>query len=512
MPRYWALAVSPRNYRVLEAIHDLKEDLWLTGGSMLSVGDRVAIWQTLGASRGKRGIVCLGEVIGAPKEQTDSDNPYWLNREMASARRPRALVRYQTAPNLPLWVGGAADDLLLSLRVARAQGGTAFTIDESEWARLLEAAGGWLGDTVPGKIGEAPTPPLDAPGTQDRGARSPAVKPALIEGRSLPGIGSLRRRDLIDQVAGLVGRSVSSVIDARDGWPGLIQLQLPSGSLTLAAHVGEVGLSHRGRDDVERRFQNPGKGKPMSAPADSFPVLLGLWEGDRGPLLVGMEATVRMSRETRQSLFIPLSLLERAEVAGWAQQISGSGELLIAFHPSLLPVYVAARRAEVSLPTEEMADIAEAAGLMPTGDEAPEERARRLAWSLVRKRALARQVLEAYDGLCALCDLNLGLVEGAHIYPAEAPGSPDEIWNALALCCNHHAAFDQHRVWIEPRSLRIEVHPEIVTQAGRNLACRSFVETIRRELRQPRRAKLAPRAEMFTRRYDYFGDRYRWAS
>jgi hypothetical protein len=328
---------------------------------------------------------------------------------------------------------------------------------------------------------------------------------------SIPGTGSLRRRALIDQVASLVGLSVCSVIDARDGWPGLIRLQLPSGPVSLAAHVGEIGLSHRDRDNVERRFQNPGKGRPMSAPDGAFPVLLGLWEGPRGPLLVGMEATVRMSRETRQSLFIPLSLLERAEVSGWAEQISGSGELLIAFHPALLPVYVEARRAEVALPTQEMADIAEAAGLMPTGDERPEERARRLAWSLVRRRALARRVIEAYDGLCAMCDLDLGLVEGAHIYPAEAPASPDEVWNALALCCNHHAAFDQHRVWIEPRSREIVVHSEILTQAGRNLACRSFVDTIRRELRQPRRAKLAPRGDMFTRRYQYYGDRYSWA-
>jgi hypothetical protein len=144
MPRYWALAVDPRNYRILDAIHDHEVALWLTAGSKLSVGDRVAIWQTLGGGRGKRGIVCFGEVIGDPQVMTDSNNPYWLNQEKASARRPRALIRYQTAPRLPLWVGGAADDLLLSLRVARAQGGTAFTIDERDWARLHRSRR-WMG-------------------------------------------------------------------------------------------------------------------------------------------------------------------------------------------------------------------------------------------------------------------------------------------------------------------------------------------------------------------------------
>jgi hypothetical protein len=512
MPRYWALQVNPKNYRIAEAVRDHSIGQWLTGRSGISAGDRVAIWKTLGDASGKRGIIALGEVLSDPENVSDSENPYWLNHEMASVASPRVLVRYRTAPNLPLWVGGPADILLQSLAVARAQGGTAFKITESQWQQLIDAAGGWPDAAPDPQLLSIEPPSRVAAAAAERVERlAPGSAPTLIEAQSSSG-SSTRRRALIDQVAHLAGDGIARVIDARDGWPGMMQVGLSSGIVTLAVHVGEVGLSHRGRDAVERRFQNPAKGRPISTPAGTLPVLLGVWAGRQRPLLVGMDADVRMSRQTRQSLFIPLSLLEQAEMSGWAERVSGSGELLIAFHPALLPVYVEARRAKVSLPILEMGEIAQAAGLTPSEDASPAERARRLARALVRKGSFSRRVLEAYEGLCAMCDLDLGLVEGAHIYPAQAPASPDEVWNALALCCNHHSAFDHHQVWIEPTSLRIAVHPAILGQAGRNQACRSFVETIRTQLRGPRNAEMAPRGEMLTRRYEYFGDLYRWAT
>jgi hypothetical protein len=320
-----------------------------------------------------------------------------------------------------------------------------------------------------------------------------------------------RRRDLIPRLAALVGPDLCTVRDPGNGWPGLIDLTLPSGPLTLAVHIGEIGLSHRGRDDIERRFQNPGQDRPMSQPAGTFPLLLGVWEGGRAPLLVGMEAEVRITRETRQSLFIPLTLLARAETTGWAEHVSGSGELLIAFHPGLLPVYVEARRQGIALPNDEISDIATAAGLSFDESTLPAERARRVAYALVRRNAFSAEVLAAYDGLCTVCDLDLGLVEGAHIYPVEAPASPDAVWNGLALCPNHHSAFDKHQLWINPTSLGIQLHPSIRAQAIHHPATQSFVGGLRAELRPPRDRALRPKSEMLLQRYEWYDGRYKWA-
>jgi hypothetical protein len=83
----------------------------------------------------------------------------------------------------------------------------------------------------------------------------------------------MSRRDLVDRLVALAGNIVR-VVDPLDGWPGLVRIRLSGGDLPAAAHLGPVGLSHRDRDDVERRFQNPGKGRPMSAPEGYLPLLL----------------------------------------------------------------------------------------------------------------------------------------------------------------------------------------------------------------------------------------------
>jgi hypothetical protein len=108
-------------------------------------------------------------------------------------------------------------------------------------------------------------------------------------------------------------------------------------------HVGPIGLSHRDRDAVERRFQNPGQDKPVTAPKGAFPLLIGLWEQGTSPVLVGMDATDRLGKDTRQSLFIDLSILRQAAKVEWAEYYSDSGELIVAFRPALLPRYIKLR-------------------------------------------------------------------------------------------------------------------------------------------------------------------------
>ena len=93
------------------------------------------------------------------------------------------------------------------------------------------------------------------------------------------------RRSLLIDLAQVVGGSTATVIDARDGWPGLIALRVPGSQLRIAAHVGPIGFSHRGRDDVERRFQNPGK-RRMSEPPGFYPLLLGLWRSTPGTVVL----------------------------------------------------------------------------------------------------------------------------------------------------------------------------------------------------------------------------------
>jgi putative restriction endonuclease len=110
-----------------------------------------------------------------------------------------------------------------------------------------------------------------------------------------------------------------------------------------------------------------------------------------------------------------------------------------------------------------------------------------------------------------MCGISIGLPEGAHIYPASAPSSPDRIWNGLSLCRNHHRVFDTHRIWVSPDDGAVRWHPELIEIADSDEVVRNFVENTAANLASPRRAVHRPRREMFEQRYDYIGGLYDWA-
>lgn len=109
-----------------------------------------------------------------------------------------------------------------------------------------------------------------------------------------------------------------------------------------------------------------------------------------------------------------------------------------------------------------------------------------------------------------MCGLNLGLVSGAHILPARAPHSVDELNNGLCLCDNHHRAFDAHRIWVHPTMRLITIHPKVVDHAKHDERSANFVQTPFKELASPTDPAHKPSAARFVERYAYFDAEYGW--
>jgi hypothetical protein len=109
-----------------------------------------------------------------------------------------------------------------------------------------------------------------------------------------------------------------------------------------------------------------------------------------------------------------------------------------------------------------------------------------------------------------MCGLDISLVQGAHIYPASAPGAWDDVWNGLALCANHHVAFDRHLVGVRTPSGDIRFRQEVIKQGAGSQAVRRFIETTYSRLQSPVLPGAEPRAEMFEKRYHYFDGQYDW--
>jgi len=325
----------------------------------------------------------------------------------------------------------------------------------------------------------------------------------------------MSRLEVLKRIVDLVGRDRLLLTRIDDCWPAYGALRLNGESVQIALFAGAIGLSSRNRDDVESRFQNPSNNRPMEWDPHFLPLLIGLWDSDplvlvRRPVLFAANPDIRRGKSTRFSVFSKLTSLVLASEKGWSEDVSSTGEVLYAFNPKLLPAFVELSRNKVYVPEISMTAVVDASGVNSEADQDPAERARRATSALVRSAKFGQNVVEAYGGFCAICGLDFGLVQGAHIYPASAPESPDSPWNGIALCCNHHAAFDKHQIWINPESREVVFHPELISRRNLSDSCSAFIDHARPTLAEPLTPQFRPRTEMFEQRYGYFQDKYLW--
>lgn len=317
----------------------------------------------------------------------------------------------------------------------------------------------------------------------------------------------MSRTDTLERIGRLVGPSFR-VEDPRRAWPALVSLLGRPRPYQLALHVGAIGLSHRGRDHLERRMQNPSSRHPEESPPGRVPIICGLTEEFGVPVLVAFDAARRLGLETRHSFFASLELLKNAAHTKWSSQTSASGETLYAFAPAMFPSYVD-MVVTAMFPSDDAIRVAAAAA--EAGEESPSERARRAVNVLVREGSFAAKVLAAYGSACALCGITLGIVEGAHIYPVAAPNSADDVANGLALCANHHSAFDRGLIHITAKARRVTLHPMVHQEAMRSQAAASLIGNTKAFLSEPLDPSARAADEYFRSRYQYLAPLYDWA-
>lgn len=326
-----------------------------------------------------------------------------------------------------------------------------------------------------------------------------------------------QRAYLVDHIASLVGPALS-IVDPRNGWPAFASIEVDGDPIAAAIYAGEVYGTHRNKPG-ERRFQNPDRDRPILEHAGRVTVLIGLWTEDddvpvAAPVLLLPEPERRMGRNTRWSMFVSTATLLNAAENGWATQTTASGEHLSCFHPELLPLAVASLIARVAPDEREVQTAVRATGHLDSRQRTvvsrdSTDRLRRAVSALVRDTWFSGDVLDAYGRRCAMCGLGLNLVQGAHIYPASAPGSVDVASNGIALCANHHLAFDRHQIAVIPPDLDVLFRPDILDQADQDPVARAFVDSTFSVLQRPRR-NAGPDPEMLTLRFEHFAEKYGW--
>lgn len=154
MTNYWAFLADPTRYHIEKAIHSKEADTWVTRGRKIKAGDKVIVWKSA-RDDGKRGMVALGEVLTDPEMLTDNENPFWVKPPKSDEAEERVRVRYVLLPNLPLWLHEDTSDVLNSLSVSRARGGTVFTVTPEQYQALISKAGGPSVDAPAAEVSQA---------------------------------------------------------------------------------------------------------------------------------------------------------------------------------------------------------------------------------------------------------------------------------------------------------------------------------------------------------------------
>ena len=141
--RYWAFCAKPTSYDIERAVSAETHDSWNVSRGDVRKGDRGVMWKAVGRVRDRRGIVALFEVLTDPYEAPDPSQSYWANPTAPNPPVCRVALRYVVPPALPLWLDGPQPDVLSTLAVCRAHGGTVFEVTPAQWDNLMDIVDGW---------------------------------------------------------------------------------------------------------------------------------------------------------------------------------------------------------------------------------------------------------------------------------------------------------------------------------------------------------------------------------
>lgn len=188
----------------------------------------------------------------------------------------------------------------------------------------------------------------------------------------------------------------------------------------------------------------------------------------------------------------------------------GNQEIAIAFHPQFIIEYI--RSLEdlhdvgktkvdfevLKAASAEPASISEAEIVKVT---ATRRKAIQSVVRTLRDASFRGRVLTAYSHRCAICGLQLELVDAAHIVPVAEPSSTDETCNGLALCALHHRAYDKAFLAIaNDYSVCVSLAERARLKAtGFDEGIRSFVDGIRPIIHLPPDTNDRPKVEYLER-------------
>jgi putative restriction endonuclease len=270
---------------------------------------------------------------------------------------------------------------------------------------------------------------------------------------------SAEKRLLADRVRDAIYECGWKMIFENDDHP--IRIRAFSGSKTRRLLIYIWRLTPGGprgvRPTGELRIQMTGVDPPLILGEDFQTLLLGWHQPTQ--MFAGFDVTRRPQHwGASPSVQIRQGAIEDARRAGFGiyrRATGGSGEIAVAFAPEAFIDYIEEQSvlhefAANAVQSEILTDAARGAqiDLDHVAGQGRREVVRRVIQRVGQENFKIR-VLTVYDYRCAVCAVQLELVEAAHIIPVQIGGG-NQTANGLALCSLHHEAYDRALIGINP--------------------------------------------------------------
>ncbi|MBF2085322.1 HNH endonuclease [Thermoleptolyngbya sp. C42_A2020_037] len=271
----------------------------------------------------------------------------------------------------------------------------------------------------------------------------------------------LRKRALLD----LVTRSILECrwnvlyLESPDNHPFRLQVYRDDESYRVRIYIWN--LTHGGgsaRPRSEYRIQITGLSTSYFEPEiGGKTLILGWW--DEVGVFAGFDYNKHSGTlGSSPSIQIREQFLRNAHINGFSACDKGNEEIAIAFKPSFFIEYIKNLESlhgfgESEYDLSVLETVAENPYAVNDGEIESTSWTRQTVIQSVKKRlrdsSFQDRVLTAYNYRCAMCGVQLDLVQAAHIVPVSHENGTDETSNGIALCALHHYAYDRGLVFVD---------------------------------------------------------------
>ena len=323
----------------------------------------------------------------------------------------------------------------------------------------------------------------------------------------------LSKRELLTRVLDAVSQSRANVLLRNARHPFLLSIWNEYQAKVLRIFIWNItpGGPATVRSATEYRIQVTGTGGSLDLPEGMDTLLMG-WSEEYG-VFAAFEVRRHTILGASPSIQIDQKYLLSARNFGLSFATRGNSETVVCFAPDQFFNY-ALNLNNLHGITEESENTEEETRLSNQIVDEPSP----IGWDLnnvdeprreviettrrwIRQRDFRGRILSAYHSSCAICHLQLNLVEAAHIVPVSVRGSSDSTNNGLCLCMLHHAAYDGGLVGVGPdyRVLLNRAKLELLREVGMSGGEGRILENIGDIITVPDMAQERPTRENLVR-------------